>query len=98
MSATLEAEVFINYFGNTVQPSMIQGRTFPVEVMYTKFPQSDYIEATLITVLQIHRTMEADGDILVFLTGQNEIEGMERSLKRAIKSYVQDSNPLLVTS
>lgn len=71
-SATLDAEKFSEYF-NGCPIFSIPGRTFPVEVMYSKEPESDYLDATLITVMQIHLT-EAAGDILVFLTGQEEID------------------------
>ena len=47
----------------------IPGRTYPVEILYTKAPESDYMDAALITVMQIHLT-EPEGDILLFLTGQ----------------------------
>ncbi|OMJ77262.1 hypothetical protein SteCoe_23171 [Stentor coeruleus] len=71
-SATMDAEKFARYFDNA--PIFgIPGRRFPVDVFYTKSPEADYIEAAVITVLQIHVTQPA-GDILVFLTGQEEIE------------------------
>ena len=47
--------------------------------MYTKEPVSDYVDAALVTVLQIHSTAPK-GDILVFLTGQEEIESLEKML------------------
>ncbi|KAJ5098704.1 ATP-dependent RNA helicase DHX8 [Penicillium argentinense] len=71
-SATLDAEKFSEYF-NGCPIFSIPGRTFPVEIMYSKEPESDYLDAALITVMQIHLT-EAAGDILVFLTGQEEID------------------------
>lgn len=71
-SATLDAEKFSEYFHGCPIFS-IPGRTFPVEVMYSKEPESDYLDAALITVMQIHLT-ESAGDILVFLTGQEEID------------------------
>ena len=46
----------------------IPGRTFPVEILYAKAPESDYMDAALITVMQIHLT-EPEGDVLLFLTG-----------------------------
>lgn len=51
----------------------IQGRRFPVEIYYTKAPEADYVDACVVSVLQIHAT-QPPGDILVFLTGQEEIE------------------------
>lgn len=67
-SATLDAEKFSEYF---LQCPIftIPGRTYPVEILYTKSPESDYMDAALITVMQIHLT-EPEGDILLFLTGQ----------------------------
>ena len=71
-SATLDAEKFSQYFfGCPI--FTIPGRAFPVEVLYTKEPESDYLDASLITVMQIHLS-EPPGDILVFLTGQEEID------------------------
>ena len=71
-SATLDAEKFSEYF-HKCPIFTIPGRTYPVEVMYSKEPESDYLDAALITVMQIHLT-EPAGDILLFLTGQEEID------------------------
>ena len=51
----------------------IPGRNYLVEVLYTKEPEPDYLDASLITVMQIHLS-EPPSDILLFLTGQEEIE------------------------
>jgi len=71
-SATLDAEKFSAYFFKC-PIFTIPGRLFPVEILYTKEPEADYIGATLMTVMQIH-LHEAAGDIVVFLTGQEEID------------------------
>lgn len=71
-SATLDAKKFSDYF-DQAPIILIPGRRFQVDIFYTKAPESDYVEAAVVTVLQIHVTQEA-GDILVFLTGQEEIE------------------------
>ena len=71
-SATLDAEKFSKYFFECPIFS-IPGRTYPVEVLYTKEPESDYLDASLITIMQIHLS-EPPGDILLFLTGQEEID------------------------
>jgi pre-mRNA-splicing factor ATP-dependent RNA helicase DHX16 len=47
---------------------------FPVDIYYTKNPEADYVDASVVTVLQIHISQPLDGDVLVFLTGQEEIE------------------------
>lgn len=71
-SATLDADKFSEYF-NKCPIFTIPGRTYPVEIMYSKEPESDYLDAALVTVMQIHLT-EPHGDILLFLTGQEEID------------------------
>jgi ATP-dependent RNA helicase DHX8/PRP22 len=71
-SATLDAEKFSKYF-NECPIFSIPGRTYPVEVMYSREPESDYLDAALITVMQIHLS-EPPGDILLFLTGKEEID------------------------
>ena len=73
MSATLDAGKFQSYFDNAPLMS-IPGRTFPVEIFYTPEPEKDYLEAAIRTVIQIHLCEEQEGDCLLFLTGQEEIE------------------------
>lgn len=71
-SATLDAEKFSSYF-NECPILSIPGRTYPVEIMYSREPESDYLDSALTTVMQIHLT-EPPGDILLFLTGKEEID------------------------
>ena len=72
MSATLDAAKIQEYFHNA--PLLkVPGRTFPVEVFYTAQPEQNYVEAAVRTTLHIHEC-EGPGDILVFLTGEQEIE------------------------
>eukprot|EP01018_Ginkgo_biloba_P019937 Gb_40354 [translate_table: standard] len=78
-SATLDAEKFSDYF-DAAPIFKIPGRRFPVEIHYTKSPEADYLEAAIVTVLQIHVT-QSGGDVLVFFTGQEEIEAAEEILK-----------------
>jgi len=47
----------------------IPGRTFPVDILYAKVPQDDYVEAAVKQAIQIHLSQPA-GDILIFMTGQ----------------------------
>jgi len=51
-----------------------------VDIFYTKAPEADYLDAAVVSVLQIHVT-QPDGDILVFLTGQEEIETSHEMLQ-----------------
>ncbi|KAH7914909.1 P-loop containing nucleoside triphosphate hydrolase protein [Hygrophoropsis aurantiaca] len=84
MSATLDALKFQKYFGlasDAAAPLFkVPGRTHPVEVFYTQEPEPDYVEAAIRTVLMIHRA-EDPGDILLFLTGEEEIEDACKKIK-----------------
>jgi ATP-dependent RNA helicase DHX8/PRP22 len=95
-SATLDASKFSNYF-NKCPIFTIPGRTFPVEILYTKEAETDYLDAALITVMQIHLT-EPSGDILLFLTGQEEIDTSCQILYERMKalSSGQESVPELI--
>ncbi|EEB06271.2 ATP-dependent RNA helicase Cdc28 [Schizosaccharomyces japonicus yFS275] len=78
-SATIDAEKFSTYFDNAPIYN-VPGRRYPVSIYYTPQPEANYIQAAITTVLQIHTTQES-GDILVFLTGQDEIELMSENLQ-----------------
>lgn len=93
-SATLDAEKFSTYFFNS-HIFTIPGRTFPVEILYSKDPEQDYVEAALMTVLQIHLT-EPSGDILVFLTGQEEIDTACQVLHERMQKLEAMSPPPLI--
>ena len=84
-SATLDAEKFSKYFDDA-SIFMIPGRMFPVDIYYTKAPEADYVDASVVTVLQIHVTQPLNGDILVFLTGQEEIESAAEILSQRSKA------------
>ncbi|XP_040826897.1 pre-mRNA-splicing factor ATP-dependent RNA helicase PRP16-like [Ochotona curzoniae] len=71
-SATMDADRFAAFFGN-VPVFHIPGRTFPVDVLFSKTPQEDYVEAAVRQALQVHLS-GAPGDILIFLPGQEDIE------------------------
>lgn len=81
MSATLDAGKFQQYFDNAPLMS-VPGRTHPVEIFYTPEPERDYLEAAIRTVMQIHLCEDIEGDILMFLTGQEEIEEACKRIKR----------------
>ncbi|RVE41464.1 hypothetical protein evm_013888 [Chilo suppressalis] len=93
MSATLDAGKFQQYFDNA--PLMnVPGRTHPVEIFYTPKPERDYLEAAIRTVVQIHICEEIAGDILLFLTGQEEIEDACKRIKREIDNLGPDAGEL----
>lgn len=120
-SATLDAVKFSQYFYEA-PIFTIPGRTYPVEVLYTKEPETDYLDASLITVMQIHLTEPPGmthphrpqhpafspplnlpgpssphlGDILVFLTGQEEIDTACEILYERMKSLGPDVPELII--
>ncbi|KJH48464.1 S1 RNA binding domain protein [Dictyocaulus viviparus] len=93
-SATLDAVKFSEYFFEA-PIFTIPGRTFPVEILYTREPETDYLDAAHITVMQIHLT-EPPGDILVFLTGQEEIDTSCEVLYERMKALGPDVPELII--
>lgn len=93
-SATLDADKFSSYF-NEAPIFTIPGRTFPVEILYSKEPESDYLDAALVTVMEIHLS-EPAGDILVFLTGQEEIDTACEVLYERMKALGPNVPDLLI--
>lgn len=94
MSATLDVELFKQYF----KPAMmiVEGRSFPIQELYTEVTQSDLLNSALITVFQVHRTQRG-GDILVFCAGQEEIQSLVTLCKRVLKlapESLQNLTPL----
>lgn len=78
-SATIDAELFYDFFNYKTKRGKdaavilsVEGRMFPVEVFYLKDPCPCYVTATVETCMKIHEK-EPLGDILAFLTGQDEV-------------------------
>ena len=65
----------------------LQGRQHPVEILYTGLPEDSYLDAALTTVLQVHLE-EQPGDILVFLTGQEEIHSLHHLLTHRYSMFL----------
>jgi ATP-dependent RNA helicase DDX35 len=98
-SATLQAEEFLRFFvgdqtddysadnGTEDRGAILSldGRTYPIEILYLNSPAEDYVERAISTVFDIH-TREADGDILVFLTGREEIDdAVQKTSERSLQ-------------
>ncbi|GAB7361698.1 hypothetical protein MBLNU230_g1745t1 [Neophaeotheca triangularis] len=93
MSATLDAAKFQKYFRiheKNAPLLAVPGRTHPVELFYTPEAERDYVESALKTVLQIHAT-EPEGDILLFLTGEEEIEDACRKIGDEASQMTQEA-------
>ena len=63
--------------------------------MYSREPESDYLDAALVTVMQIHLT-EPAGDILLFLTGKEEIDSSCEILSERMKALGQNVPELMI--
>src|SRR5690242_1690654 len=70
---------------------------FPVEIFYTPEPERDYLEAAIRTVTQIH-LCEPAGDILLFLTGEEEIEDACKKLQKEAANAGADVGELKCVS
>lgn len=94
MSATMDVDEFSAYF-NKAPVIYLEGRLFSVDVFHAHQEQSDYMFSALSTVLQIHKTAPLNEDILVFMTGQEEIESTVKTLNELTKANTKLS-PMLV--
>ncbi|EAS31664.3 ATP dependent RNA helicase [Coccidioides immitis RS] len=86
-SATLQAEEFLRFFaedqfnaengsemgGKVGRILSLEGRMYPVDCLFLESPAEDYVERAIKTVFDIH-VGETNGDILLFLTGREEID------------------------
>lgn len=97
-SATLQAEDFLRFFSNDEKTNSsgedsefgdvgriisLEGRMYPVDILFLDSPAEDYVERAIKSVFDIH-AQEDDGDILIFLTGRDEIErAVQRISERA---------------
>ncbi|KAI1432381.1 P-loop containing nucleoside triphosphate hydrolase protein [Xylaria sp. CBS 124048] len=90
MSATLDAQKFQHYFFDAPL-LVVPGRTHAVEIFYTPEPEKDYVEGAIRTVLQIHAS-EPEGDILVFLTGEEEIEDACRKISLEVDELIRETD------
>lgn len=104
-SATLQAEGFLDFFSRTdLAESLgmssegtivcIEGRAYPVDIHYLSEPTEDYVECALQTIIDIHAS-EAEGDILVFLTGRGEIESLIEKIQDHMHEVQGQSRKLL---
>ncbi|EDV58472.1 ATP-dependent RNA helicase DHX33 [Drosophila erecta] len=82
-SATMDIDHFGKYFN--CKGLYLEGRTYPVRVMHTKEEHEDYIHTVLVTLFHIHRTTPRNHDVLIFLTGQEEIESLAQQIRQLAK-------------
>ncbi|KAG6475142.1 hypothetical protein ZIOFF_064360 [Zingiber officinale] len=89
-SATLNAQKFSNFFGS-VPIFYIPGRTFPVDIQFSKTPCEDYVDAAVKQAMAIHIT-SPPGDILIFMTGQDEIEAACYALAERMEQLISSAS------
>lgn len=95
MSATMDVDLFSEYF-NKSPVLYLEGRQHPIQIYYTKQPQSDYLQAALVSIFQIHQEAPPSQDILVFMTGQEEIEALARTCRDIAKHLPDSCAPMVV--
>ncbi|KAK2719544.1 hypothetical protein QYM36_005128 [Artemia franciscana] len=95
MSATMDVDHFSRFFNNA-PVIFIAGRQYSININYAKNSQDDYAFSTVATVFQLHRELPADHHFLVFLTGQDEIETMARSIATVAKELHGQTPPIMI--
>jgi len=73
----------------------VSGRQYPVTIHYTERPVQNWLDATLRQIFQIHYKEPLPGDILVFLTGQETVESLEKLILEQEKSLPPNVPKLL---
>ncbi len=93
-SATLDSGKFATFFGSA-PVFKIPGRTFPVDVLFSKTPQEDYVDAAVKQAVAVHLG-HPPGDVLIFMTGQEEIEATCFALQERLDHLGEDIPPLMI--
>lgn len=100
-SATIDADFFKRFFTIKSKPNSavilsVEGKMYPVDCFYLNEPCADYVKETVATVLKIHEK-EANkmGDILAFLTGQEEVLDAVQLLKEHTQQWKNNNLQVL---
>ncbi|CAO2829438.1 unnamed protein product [Amaranthus hypochondriacus] len=89
-SATLEGEKVSGFF-NGCALLKVPGKLYPVEIIYNDDDsKKNYIEAALKKAIEIH-VKEPEGDILIFMTGQEDIEKLVNKLEDRVRNLEEGS-------
>jgi pre-mRNA-splicing factor ATP-dependent RNA helicase DHX15/PRP43 len=87
MSATLEHQKFQAFFPAAPVVN-VSGRMYGVDLYFCRTPEANYVEAAIRTAIQVH-LYEGEGDILMFLCGEDEIETAVERITCGIPMAVQ---------
>ncbi|KAK3720674.1 Salivary acidic proline-rich phosphoprotein 1/2 [Vermiconidia calcicola] len=74
----------------------VEGRQYPVKLQYLDGPSDDVTEAALQRIFQIHCKEPMPGDILVFMTGQETIQSLQKLVDEYAENLTRDFPKLLV--
>lgn len=74
----------------------VEGRQYPVKLSYLDKPADDVIQASLERIFQIHCKEPMPGDVLVFLTGQETIQSLQKLVEEYAVNLTADYPKLLV--
>lgn len=95
MSATIDAEAFARFYSTPQhEPApilYIKGRQFPIQMFHAAETCLDWVESCKKLIVQINITM-APGDVLVFMTGAEDIESFAselHELNKGMKLYAE---------
>ncbi|XP_015170823.1 ATP-dependent RNA helicase dhx8 isoform X3 [Solanum tuberosum] len=88
-SATLDGGKVSRFFSDCPVLT-VPGELFPVEIVHISEPPKSYVEASLRKAIDIH-VREPEGDILIFLTGQDDIEKLVLKLEERVQSLEEGS-------
>lgn len=94
-SATMNSSKFSQFFYNCPIFN-VPGRRYPVDIHYTLQPEANYLQAAISTVFQIHTKENLPGDILVFLTGQEEIETAREKIEFIAQKISSNIPPMII--
>ena len=100
-SATIDAQLFLNFFMENKDADdplgtgtiiSVDGRQYPVDIMYMESPAQDYISSMVDTALLIHQN-EGPGDILCFLPSGEDID---RAIRLTEDHLRESASPVVV--
>lgn len=91
-----EDKIFQKQNSSSIATCHIEGRQYPVKVIYSPEPVQDFVDACLRTIFQIHYKEPMPGDVLVFLTGQETIESLENLVNEYALNMSIDVPKILV--
>ncbi|KAI3910941.1 hypothetical protein MKW98_022628 [Papaver atlanticum] len=83
-SATLDGAAVSEFFSNCPVLT-VPGKLFPVDIMYSSERPTSYLDACLNKALDIH-IHQPPGDVLIFMTGQDDIDKCVKKLEERIQS------------